>query len=174
MCTGRKPRAETATCATPGGPANRDAASSVGAIARVLPPPCVLASRLPGLPGLRTGHSLGPRAESPACADPDPGAEYPRTAMDERVLCERLITYDTSTADGIQSAAGFVKGWLEARDIDVDTAMNNGRPSLPQQLVRARARLWSCTVIWTWSRPRRSSPRRTSTATVCTDAAHTT
>src|SRR4051794_13247145 len=130
MCTGRKPRAETATCATPGGPANRDAASSVGAIARVLPPPCVLASRLPGLPGLRTGHSLGPRAESPACADPDPGAEYPRTPMDERVLCERLITYDTSTADGIQSAAGFVKGWLEARDIEVDTAVNNGLPVL--------------------------------------------
>src|SRR3954452_21861024 len=50
--------------------------------------------------------------------------------MDERVLCERLITYDTSTADGIQSAAGFVKGWLEARDIDVETAVNNGLPGL--------------------------------------------
>src|SRR3954453_10203657 len=62
------------------------------------------------------GHSLGRR--------------YARRPMDERVLCERLITYDTSTADGIQSAAGFVKGWLEARDIDVDTAMNNGLPVL--------------------------------------------
>jgi succinyl-diaminopimelate desuccinylase len=50
--------------------------------------------------------------------------------MDERVLCERLITYDTSTADGIRSAAGFVKGWLEARDIAVETAMNNGLPVL--------------------------------------------
>src|SRR2546421_11124422 len=50
--------------------------------------------------------------------------------MDERVLCERLITYDTSTADGIQSAAGFVKGGLEARDIDVETAVNNGLPVL--------------------------------------------
>jgi succinyl-diaminopimelate desuccinylase len=50
--------------------------------------------------------------------------------MDERVLCERLITYDTSTADGIQSAAGFVKGWLEARDIEVDAALNNGLPVL--------------------------------------------
>jgi succinyl-diaminopimelate desuccinylase len=50
--------------------------------------------------------------------------------MDERVLCERLITYDTSTADGIHSAAGFVKGWLEARDIEVDTALNNGLPVL--------------------------------------------
>src|SRR3954468_11709232 len=58
------------------------------------------------------------------------GPGYPRTPMDERVLCERLITYDTSTADGIQSAAGFVKGGLEARDIDVHTALNNGLPVL--------------------------------------------
>jgi succinyl-diaminopimelate desuccinylase len=50
--------------------------------------------------------------------------------MDERVLCERLITYDTSAAEGIQSAAGFVKGWLEARDIAVETAINNGLPVL--------------------------------------------
>src|SRR6266550_3443276 len=48
--------------------------------------------------------------------------------MDERALSERLITYDTSTVDGIKSAAGFVKGWLEARDIDVQTAANNGLP----------------------------------------------
>jgi succinyl-diaminopimelate desuccinylase len=50
--------------------------------------------------------------------------------MDERVLCERLITYDTSTPEGIASAAGFVKGWLEARDIDVRTETNNGLPVL--------------------------------------------
>src|SRR5436190_10428736 len=50
--------------------------------------------------------------------------------MDERVLCERLITYDTSTVDGIKSAAGFVKGWLEARDIDIRTETNNGLPVL--------------------------------------------
>src|SRR3954449_8261668 len=68
-----------------------------------------------------TGHSLG--------------AGYPRRPMDERVLCERLITYDTSTADGIQSAAGFVKGWLEARDIEVDTAINNALtlPAAPRR-----------------------------------------
>src|SRR3954447_26816493 len=53
---------------------------------------------------------------------------YARTPMDERVLSERLITYDTSTVDGIRSAAGFVKGWLEARDIDVRTETNNGLP----------------------------------------------
>src|SRR3954452_21214563 len=39
--------------------------------------------------------------------------------MDERLLAERLITYDTSTVDGLRAAAGFVKGWLGSRDIDV-------------------------------------------------------
>jgi succinyl-diaminopimelate desuccinylase len=39
--------------------------------------------------------------------------------VDERVLTERLISYDTSTVEGLRAAAGFVKGWLEARDIDV-------------------------------------------------------
>jgi len=39
--------------------------------------------------------------------------------VDERVLTERLMTYDTSSVEGLRAAAGFVKGWLEARDIDV-------------------------------------------------------
>jgi succinyl-diaminopimelate desuccinylase len=39
--------------------------------------------------------------------------------VDERALAERLITYDTSKPDGIRACAGFVKGWLEAREIDV-------------------------------------------------------
>jgi succinyl-diaminopimelate desuccinylase len=50
--------------------------------------------------------------------------------MDERALAERLITYDTSTLQGMQSAAGFVKGWLEARDVEVTGTMHNGRPVL--------------------------------------------
>jgi succinyl-diaminopimelate desuccinylase len=50
--------------------------------------------------------------------------------MDERALAERLITYDTSTLEGMQSAAGFVKGWLEARDVEVTGFMHNGRPVL--------------------------------------------
>ncbi len=50
--------------------------------------------------------------------------------MDERVLAERLITYDTSTVDGIRAAQGFVKGWLEARDIDVGDHIHNGLPVL--------------------------------------------
>src|SRR5918999_4313091 len=39
--------------------------------------------------------------------------------MDERALAERLITYDTSNVEGLRAAAGFIKGWLEAREIDV-------------------------------------------------------
>src|SRR3954469_18088999 len=50
--------------------------------------------------------------------------------MDERALTERLITYDTSTLEGMQAAAGFVKGWLEARDVEVMGAQHNGRPVL--------------------------------------------
>jgi succinyl-diaminopimelate desuccinylase len=48
--------------------------------------------------------------------------------MDERALSERLITYDTSTLEGMQSAAGFIKGWLEARDVEVTGTLHNGRP----------------------------------------------
>jgi succinyl-diaminopimelate desuccinylase len=50
--------------------------------------------------------------------------------MDERALTERLVTYDTSTLEGMQSAAGFVKGWLEARDVEVTGTTHNGRPVL--------------------------------------------
>ena len=50
--------------------------------------------------------------------------------MDERALTERLLTYDTSTLEGMQSAAGFVKGWLEARDVEVKGGVHNGRPLL--------------------------------------------
>jgi succinyl-diaminopimelate desuccinylase len=50
--------------------------------------------------------------------------------MQEHALTERLITYDTSTPDGIHSAAGFIKGWLEARDVEVTGAQHNGLPVL--------------------------------------------
>ncbi|HEY8867453.1 MAG TPA: M20/M25/M40 family metallo-hydrolase [Solirubrobacteraceae bacterium] len=48
--------------------------------------------------------------------------------MDEQPLAERLITYDTSTLDGLRSAAGFVKGWLESRDVDVRDHEHEGLP----------------------------------------------
>ena len=50
--------------------------------------------------------------------------------MDERALAERLITYDTSTMDGIRAAAGFVKGWLEAREIEVRDSVFRDLPVL--------------------------------------------
>jgi succinyl-diaminopimelate desuccinylase len=37
--------------------------------------------------------------------------------MEERALTEELIGYDSSTTEGIRLCAGFVKGWLESRDI---------------------------------------------------------
>jgi len=57
--------------------------------------------------------------------------------MDERVLAERLITYDTSTLDGLRAAAGFVKGWLESRDLEVRALEHEG---LPVMLVDVGAR----------------------------------
>jgi succinyl-diaminopimelate desuccinylase len=50
--------------------------------------------------------------------------------VDERALTERLISYDTSTPDGIRKAAGFVKGWLESRDIPVEELEVRGMPLL--------------------------------------------
>jgi len=48
--------------------------------------------------------------------------------MDERVLAERLITYDTSHPDQLRAAAAFVKGWLESRDIEVIDREFDGLP----------------------------------------------
>src|SRR5438067_5911622 len=50
--------------------------------------------------------------------------------MDERALAERLITYDTSTVDGIKAAAGFVKGWLESHEVPVVDGTVCGLPVL--------------------------------------------
>ncbi len=48
--------------------------------------------------------------------------------MDERLLAERLIAYDTSEPEGVRLAAGFVKGWLEARDIEASQFDVRGLP----------------------------------------------
>src|SRR6516225_8981331 len=50
--------------------------------------------------------------------------------LDEQVLAERLISYDTSRPEEIVAAAGFVKGWLESRDIEVRHHDHNGLPVL--------------------------------------------
>jgi succinyl-diaminopimelate desuccinylase len=59
--------------------------------------------------------------------------------MDERALTERLIGYDTSTAEGIHSAAQFVRGWLEARDIPVTECEHRGLPVLIAEVGPAQA-----------------------------------
>ncbi len=45
-------------------------------------------------------------------------------------LAMRLIAYDTSDAEGVREAAGFVKGWLEARGIDAVRDEVRGLPVL--------------------------------------------
>ena len=52
---------------------------------------------------------------------------------DERVLAERLISYDTSRPEEIVAAAGFVKGWLQSRDIAVEHIDHHGLPVLMAQ-----------------------------------------
>ncbi|HEY1457366.1 MAG TPA: M20/M25/M40 family metallo-hydrolase [Solirubrobacteraceae bacterium] len=50
--------------------------------------------------------------------------------MDERLLAEQLIAYDTSSEEGLRRAAAFVKGWLEARDLPVTELDHDGLPVL--------------------------------------------
>jgi succinyl-diaminopimelate desuccinylase len=45
-------------------------------------------------------------------------------------LAERLIRYDTSRHEELVAAAGFVKGWLESRDIEVRDFEHRGAPVL--------------------------------------------
>jgi succinyl-diaminopimelate desuccinylase len=59
--------------------------------------------------------------------------------VDERVLAERLIGYETSRPDVIVVAAGFVKGWLESRDIEVSDHDHNGLPVLVADVGARRA-----------------------------------
>jgi succinyl-diaminopimelate desuccinylase len=50
--------------------------------------------------------------------------------VDERALAERLISYDTSRPEELAAAAAFVKGWLEAREVEVREHAHNGLPVL--------------------------------------------
>jgi succinyl-diaminopimelate desuccinylase len=53
---------------------------------------------------------------------------------DERTIAERLIGYETSRPDELVAAAGFVKGWLESRDIEVHDHDHNGLPVLTAEV----------------------------------------
>jgi succinyl-diaminopimelate desuccinylase len=50
--------------------------------------------------------------------------------VDELVVAERLIGYETWRPDVLVAAAGFVQGWLESRDIEVHERDHNGFPVL--------------------------------------------
>jgi succinyl-diaminopimelate desuccinylase len=50
--------------------------------------------------------------------------------MQEQALAERLISYETDTPEGIRACAGFIKGWLEARDVEVKDGTHNDLPVL--------------------------------------------
>jgi len=67
--------------------------------------------------------------------------------LDERVLAERLIAYDTSRPDDLVAAAGFVKGWLESRDIEVRNVDHNGLPVLVAEAGSAERAGVPCVVL---------------------------
>ncbi len=50
--------------------------------------------------------------------------------LEECALAEGLIRFDTSRPEELHSAAGFVRGWLESRDIEVSVRDHNGLPVL--------------------------------------------
>lgn len=54
-------------------------------------------------------------------------------------LAERLIAYDTCEPDGVLEAAGFVKGWLEARGIEAHSDEVRGLPVLRAEVGPADA-----------------------------------
>jgi succinyl-diaminopimelate desuccinylase len=67
--------------------------------------------------------------------------------VDERNLAERLISYDTSQPDGLVAAAGFVKGWLESREIEVSDYEHNGLPVLVAEVGAHRDPALPCVVL---------------------------
>jgi succinyl-diaminopimelate desuccinylase len=67
--------------------------------------------------------------------------------IDELTLAERLISYDTSRPGEIVAAAGFVKGWLESRDIEVRHHDHNGLPVLVAEVGPPEGAVAPCVVF---------------------------
>src|SRR4051812_9198709 len=102
---------------------------------------------------------------SAMAGDPTGGeSPYPAVLMDECVLAERLITYDTATGEGLRAAAGFVKGWLESRELTVDGREHDGLPVILAEVGRRARRPSCCTVTSTSSPHAKASSRRASRA----------
>ena len=66
--------------------------------------------------------------------------------LDAGVLAERLICYDTSRPEELVAAAGFVRGWLESRDIEVRDLEHRGLPVLIAE-VGSKAEDAPCVVL---------------------------
>src|SRR5215210_6062753 len=82
--------------------------------------PSARSSRRPRSASRRPTKDLPP-ASRPSASRPGrrPSSTSPRNNQRvERALTEQLIGYDTSTVEGIRQCAGFINGWLEARDIE--------------------------------------------------------
>ena len=81
--------------------------------------------------------------------------------MDERALTEKLIAYDTSQAEGVRLAAGFVKGWLEARDIEARQIDVRGLPVTIAEVgpPDGTTVLFTATSTWCPGRPGQFEPR---------------
>jgi succinyl-diaminopimelate desuccinylase len=67
--------------------------------------------------------------------------------LEERVLAERLISYDTSRPEDLVAAAGFIKGWLESSDIEVRDHDHNGLPVLVAEVGPAAGDGVPCVVL---------------------------
>jgi succinyl-diaminopimelate desuccinylase len=67
--------------------------------------------------------------------------------LEERVLAERLIAYDTSRPEDLVAAAGFIKGWLESSDIEVLDHDHNGLPVLVAEVGPAAGNGVPCVVL---------------------------
>ena len=65
---------------------------------------------------------------------------YP-APVDEVLLAERLIAYDTSRRSGLSQATDFVAGWLEARGGHVESVETGGRRSLVARVGSGPTRL---------------------------------
>ena len=94
--------------------------------------------------------------------------------MDEHQLAARLIGYDTSSDEGLRSAAAFVKGWLETNDIGVEESQHNGLPVLLAEVGPAEAPSVILHGHLDVVRPGRVSSSRASRATACSGGAPTT
>jgi succinyl-diaminopimelate desuccinylase len=49
-------------------------------------------------------------------------------------LVKRLVSYDSSEADGVLEAAGFIEGWLDSRGIEVESDEVRGLPVLKAEV----------------------------------------